>query len=42
MRALEERDFDGLIALFGSVAAERQWIGTEPGFDRQRWASAGS
>lgn len=34
VRALFEEDFDGLLALFEAVAAERKWIGTEPGFDR--------
>jgi ribosomal protein S18 acetylase RimI-like enzyme len=37
IRALEERDFDDLIALFESVAAERLWLGTEPGFDHDRY-----
>ena len=41
IRGLEERDFDDLVALFESVAAERRWIGTEPGFSpdhyREGW-----
>lgn len=37
IRSLEERDLDALIDLFESVAAERLWIGTEPGFDRERY-----
>jgi len=46
MRALVIRrghiaDFEPLLQLFESVAAERLWIGTEPGFDRdlyrERW-----
>ncbi len=35
IRPLTEQDFDGLIALFRAVAAERKWIGTEPGFDER-------
>jgi ribosomal protein S18 acetylase RimI-like enzyme len=37
IRGLEERDFDDLIALFESVAAERKWIGTEPGFSHDHY-----
>jgi ribosomal protein S18 acetylase RimI-like enzyme len=37
IRALEERDFDDLIALFESVAAERKWLGTEPGFNHAQY-----
>jgi|SRR5579884_641457 len=37
IRELEERDFDDIIALFESVAAERRWIGTEPGFSHQHY-----
>lgn len=37
VRELQARDFDSLIALFERVAAERRWIGTEPGFDRERY-----
>lgn len=37
MRPLRERDFDSVLQLFDSVAAERRWIGTEPGFDRERY-----
>ena len=37
IRALEADDFEDLLALFEHVAAERLWIGTEPGFDRDRY-----
>jgi ribosomal protein S18 acetylase RimI-like enzyme len=37
IRPLEERDFDDLIALFEAVAAERKWIGTEPGFSHDQY-----
>lgn len=37
IRNLEARDFEDVIALFERVAAERRWIGTEPGFDRERY-----
>jgi len=30
-------DFNQLLDLFEAVAAERRWIGTEPGFDRERY-----
>ncbi len=32
-------DIEGALQLTESVAAERIWIGTEPGFDRERYAS---
>ena len=34
---MEHGDVDAVLLLFDSVAAERLWIGTEPGFDRQRY-----
>lgn len=37
IRELQTDDFDDLLALFEHVAAERRWIGTEPGFDRDRY-----
>lgn len=37
IRELRPSDFDDLIALFERVAAERRWIGTEPGFDHERY-----
>jgi ribosomal protein S18 acetylase RimI-like enzyme len=37
IRALRETDVPGVLALFDAVAAERKWIGTEPGFDRDRY-----
>lgn len=41
IRELRESDFDELLELFEGVAAERLWLGTEPGFDRdqkrERW-----
>lgn len=37
IRSLLEADFDALIELFERVAGERLWIGTEPGFDRDRY-----
>jgi ribosomal protein S18 acetylase RimI-like enzyme len=36
IRTLEERDFESVLLLFDAVAAEQRWIGTEPGFDRER------
>ena len=36
IRPLEERDFESVLVLFDAVAAEERWIGTEPGFDRDR------
>lgn len=37
IRALREADIPGALALFDSVAAERRWIGTEPGYDHDRF-----
>jgi ribosomal protein S18 acetylase RimI-like enzyme len=37
IRELRPEDFDALIALFDSVAAERRWIGIEPGFDHAHY-----
>jgi ribosomal protein S18 acetylase RimI-like enzyme len=37
IRELLPDDFDSAIALFEAVAAERNWIGTEPGFDHDRY-----
>ena len=37
IRELQAGDFDAVIALFEAVAAERFWIGTEPGFDQDRY-----
>lgn len=37
IRPLHENDFEALLDLFETVAAERRWIGTEPGFDRERY-----
>ncbi len=41
IRELRENDFDSAIDLFEAVAAERKWIGTEPGFEhgcyREGW-----
>jgi ribosomal protein S18 acetylase RimI-like enzyme len=30
-------DIDAVLLLFDAVAAERLWIGTEPGYDRQKY-----
>jgi ribosomal-protein-alanine N-acetyltransferase len=40
IRTAVEADFERLLTLFDDVAAERQWINTEPGFDRERYARA--
>ena len=37
IRPAQAGDFDELLALFDAVAAERRWIGTEPGFDRTKY-----
>ena len=37
IRAATPDDFDRLLNLFDEVAAERGWIGTEPGFDRSAY-----
>jgi ribosomal protein S18 acetylase RimI-like enzyme len=34
---MEHGDIDAVLLLFDSVAAERLWIGTEPGYDRQKY-----
>lgn len=37
IRPLQEDDLERLLELFERVAAERLWLGTEPGFDRERY-----
>src|SRR5579875_1980387 len=37
IRAMEHGDIDAVLLLFDAVAAERRWIGTEPGYDRERF-----
>jgi [ribosomal protein S18]-alanine N-acetyltransferase len=37
IREAVEGDFEKMLALFDEVAAERVYIGTEPGFDRERY-----
>ena len=37
IRKLEERDLSALLLLFRSVADELRWLGTEPGFDEERY-----
>jgi GNAT superfamily N-acetyltransferase len=37
VRLLERDDIDWLLDLFDEVAAERVYIGTEPGYDRERY-----
>jgi ribosomal protein S18 acetylase RimI-like enzyme len=37
IRKAVEPDFDDILALFDEAAAERVHIGTEPGFDRERY-----
>jgi ribosomal protein S18 acetylase RimI-like enzyme len=39
VRRMASGDIEGALQLTESVAAERVWIGTEPGFDRERYAS---
>jgi hypothetical protein len=39
IRPARRDDFDALADLFAEVAAERIWIGTEPGFDRDAYRS---
>jgi len=34
---MEHGDVDAVLLLFDSVAAERLWIGTEPGYDRPKY-----
>ena len=36
-RAMNLSDLDPVLGLFERVAADRLWIGTEPGFDRQQY-----
>jgi RimJ/RimL family protein N-acetyltransferase len=36
VRAMRESDLDGALDMFAAVAAEVLWLGTEPGFDRER------
>lgn len=40
VRRATEADFDALLTLFEDVAAERKWIATEPGFDKEKYCSA--
>lgn len=40
IRHAQSTDFDQLLALFDEVAAERRWIGTEPGFDKAKYRDA--
>ena len=37
IRPARGEDIDGVLALFEAVAAEGRWIGTEPGFDKDRY-----
>ncbi|MBV9278219.1 MAG: GNAT family N-acetyltransferase [Candidatus Eremiobacteraeota bacterium] len=37
IRRLRRSDIDGVLALFESVVAERIYLATEPGFDRERY-----
>jgi ribosomal-protein-alanine N-acetyltransferase len=37
IRAAAESDFEELLSLFDAVAAELVYIGTEPGYDRERY-----
>lgn len=40
VRPAEPGDFEQLLSLFEAVAAERRWIGTEPGFDKAKYRAA--
>lgn len=40
IRSARSTDFEQLLALFDAVVAERQWIGTEPGFDKESYRAA--
>jgi ribosomal-protein-alanine N-acetyltransferase len=40
IRYARAEEADDLLDLFEEVAAERRWIGTEPGFDRERTRAA--
>jgi len=42
IRDATESDFEALLALFDEVAAERIYIGTQPGFDRELYRSGWS
>jgi len=35
---MEHGDIDAVLLLFDAVAAERLWIGTEPGYDRTKYS----
>jgi [ribosomal protein S18]-alanine N-acetyltransferase len=37
IRALEHGDVEAVLRLFDDVSAERLWIGTEPGYDREKY-----
>ena len=37
IREMVAADLDAVIELFDAVASERLWIGTEPGYDRDRY-----
>jgi GNAT superfamily N-acetyltransferase len=37
IRQMEQGDLDAVLHLFDRVAAEERWIGTEPGYDRERY-----
>ncbi len=37
VRAMSLEDVEGALQLFDAVAEERLWIGTEPGYDRERY-----
>jgi ribosomal protein S18 acetylase RimI-like enzyme len=37
IREMAAGDLDAVIELFDAVASERLWIGTEPGYDRDRY-----
>lgn len=36
---MRRSDIEAVLELFDAVAAERVWIGTEPGFDRSRYGA---
>lgn len=40
VRTARPGDFEQLLSLFEAVAAERRWIGTEPGFDKAKYLTA--
>jgi ribosomal protein S18 acetylase RimI-like enzyme len=37
VRAMTQPDLEAMLGLFDRVAEERLWIGTEPGYDRERY-----